>query len=64
MISSGIRVEGVGATRRAKLETVMADTGVGTNAGRVKVPEPPKKHRHLYSHSKQMLKKIKVVELR
>ena len=39
MISSDIRVEGVGATRRAELETVMADTGVGTNAGRVKVPE-------------------------
>ena len=39
MISSDIRVEEVGATRRAELETVMADTGVGTNGGRVKVPE-------------------------
>lgn len=35
------KVEGVGATGRAELETVMADTGVnvGTNAGRVNVPE-------------------------
>ena len=35
------KVEGVGATGRAELETVMAGTGVnvGTNAGRVNVPE-------------------------
>ena len=34
------KVEGVGATGRAELETVMAGTGVnvGTNAGRVNVP--------------------------
>ena len=35
------KVEGVGATGRAELEKVMADTGVnvGTNARRVNVPE-------------------------
>ena len=35
------KVERVGATGRAELETVMADTGVnvGTNAGMVNVPE-------------------------
>ena len=34
------KVEGVGATGRAELETIMAGTGVyvGTNAGRVNVP--------------------------
>ena len=34
-------MERVGATGRAELETVVADTGVnvGTNAGRVNVPE-------------------------
>ena len=35
------KVERLGATGRADVETVMADTGVnvGTNAGRVNVPE-------------------------
>ena len=35
------KVERIGATRRADLQKVMADTGVnvGTNAGRVNVPE-------------------------
>ena len=34
------KVEGVGATRRAELERIMADTGVnlGTNTGRLNVP--------------------------
>ena len=38
------KMKGVGATRRAEHETVMADTGVniGTNAGRVNVPEDTK----------------------
>ena len=60
------KVERVGATGRAELETVMADSGgnVGTNAGRVNVPEALKKHRHLYSHSERTLKKIKVVKPR
>ena len=39
MTPGDFRVEGVGATRRAELQTGMADTGVGTNAGRVKVLE-------------------------
>ena len=38
------KVEGVGATGRAELKMVMAGTGVnvGTNAGRVNVPEATK----------------------
>lgn len=42
LVTLGVtKVEGVGATRRAKLVTVIADTdvNVGTNAGRVNVPD-------------------------
>ena len=42
LVTPGVtKVERVGATGQAELETVMADTGVnlGTNAGRVNVPE-------------------------
>ena len=59
------KVEEVGATRQAKFKAVMVDTGVnvGTNAGSVNVPDATEKNgHHLYLHSEQTLKKIKVVE--
>ena len=61
------KVEGVGATRQAKLKVVMVDTGVniGTNAGSVNAPDASEKNgHHLYSRLEQTLKKIKVVEPR